>query len=276
MVNEGNYDSFPYRYWGYCKVTRNAIEGSANTAALAMSSRRPSDADSNRILEPTYLCFVGDEQFGRRRLLSDWKNDPENLQHHMKCPEYVFVAYTSEHFTDSPQDVRALHEIATKATREAGLTAYWVGMSCRDPGTLQDDVFRVSDVVRGTHSLVIAVGPGPRDSEGQATMQSMLQHWGSRLWTFPEALLITFKRPIIVYRRGDETKLVLSKSQLTAMVWQDSAISRQLTDHYEGNLTLSRLELQSIAIQCLFFRDITQYHNVSMPELAARIVANRC
>lgn len=262
-MNQGNYDPFPYRYWGYCKVTRNNIEESAGNA-VGVSPNAAYNEDSNRILEPTSLCFVKDEQFGRCRLVTEWKNDPENQQYHKKCAEYLFIAYTSEHFDEnSPEDVCALHEIATKATREAGLTAYWVGMSCMNPSTLEDDVFRISDIVRGAQSLVIVVGPGPRDPAGQATIQSMLQHWGGRLWTLPEALLITPHRPITVYCRGFKKTLVLPKNKFAAMVWKDSTTTRQLMDHYEGNLTLSRLELQSIAIKCLFARDTTQFFRVS-------------
>jgi hypothetical protein len=270
MMNQGNYDSFPYRYWGYCKVTRNTVEESARTATIDVSPHSPghgtaaSNVDRNRILEPVSLCFVKDERFGRCRLVSEWKDDPKNEQFHGKCPEYLFIAYTSEHFNEaSPEDVCALHEIATKATRDAGLTAYWVGMSCMNPETLTDDVFRISDIVRGAHSLIIVVGPGPRDLEGQATVQSMLQHWGSRLWTLPEVLLITPRQPITVYSRGDDKTLVLPKNQFAKMAWSDSETTRQLIDHYEGNLTLSRLELQSIALQSLFARETTQFFPVS-------------
>jgi hypothetical protein len=38
------------------------------------------------------------------------------------------------------------------------------------------------------------------------------------------------------------------------VAWADSTITRELVDHYEGNLTLTRLELVTIAMQCLFAR----------------------
>jgi hypothetical protein len=46
------------------------------------------------------------------------------------------------------------------------------------------------------------------------------------------------------------------------MAWKDSNITRQLIDHYEGNLTLSRLELVIIAMQCLFARRTVEYLQV--------------
>jgi hypothetical protein len=77
---------------------------------------------SNRVLEPQFLCFVTNEQYGRRRLVSDWKEDLENQHHQGKCPEYLFIAYTAEQFNHgSVSDIQALHAIATKATRDAGL-----------------------------------------------------------------------------------------------------------------------------------------------------------
>jgi hypothetical protein len=263
-MNHGHYDPFPYRYWGYCKVTRNTVEGGLSCSNTSSRDINISATRSNRILEPVYLCFVGDEQFGRRKLVSEWKNDLENQDHHGKCPEYLFIAYTTEQFNHSsgPDDL-ALHDLATKATRNAGLTAYWVGASCMQEDNIEDDVFRISDIVRGAHSMAIVVGPGARDIQGQSSTKSMLQHWGERLWTLPEALLITSKRPISVYQRGYQEPLLIPKNQFAAMAWADSVMTRELIDHYEGNLTLSRLELVTVAMQCLFAREKGEYLPVS-------------
>jgi hypothetical protein len=134
-------------------------------------------------------------------------------------------------------------------------------------GNIEDDVFRISDIVRGAHSMVIAIGPGQRDIEGQTSTESMLQHWGERLWTLPEALLITSKKPISVYRRGFQEPLLIPKNQFAAMAWADSVMTRQLVDHYEGTLILSRLELVTIAMQCLFVRKSTEYLPVGVSML---------
>ena len=37
-------------------------------------------------------------------------------------------------------------------------------------------------------------------------------------------------------------------------MWPDKNVSRQLIDHYEGNLQLSRLELVILALECLHSR----------------------
>jgi hypothetical protein len=275
VVNGGKYDPFPYRYWGFCKVTRNAVEEIQNTSPagvtnLAGGGALCSDMPSNRLLEPTYLCFVGTEKYGRSRLVADWKKDTENLKYHGRCPEYLFISYTDEHFqihdgnnNVNYEELQALHAIATKAARDAGLVSYWLAHSCMPKEILEAEVYRLSDIIRGAHSLAIAVGPGLRDSRRQNTAQSMLQHWGERLWTLPEVLLISSQNPVKVYIRGQEEPLDLAKNQFAALAWEDSPTSRQLIDHYEGNLILSRLELVSKAMQCLFARKTIEFAKVS-------------
>jgi hypothetical protein len=145
----------------------------SNSLGSAQDSNEVSQpaTPSNRILEPKYLCFLTgkkhpkmQEELGQPRLVSDWKRD--HPEYHGKCPDYVFVAYTAEQFNHSSgPETRALHLIAARATKEAGLFAYWVGVSCMERGDLEGDVYRISDIVRGAHSLVIAVGA--RDIEGQ-------------------------------------------------------------------------------------------------------------
>jgi len=54
--------------------------------------------------------------------------------------------------------------------------------------------------------------------------------------------------------------LLLAKNQFAARVWRsDALIARQLIDHYEGNLILNRLELVTLALECLQKRETTQY-----------------
>jgi hypothetical protein len=72
-------------------------EGTPSSGANLYAAR------DNRILEPKYLCIVGDEQFGRRKLVFRVEERPENQSHHGKCPEYLFIAYTTEHFNHSSE-----------------------------------------------------------------------------------------------------------------------------------------------------------------------------
>src|SRR4051794_25094612 len=50
------------------------------------------------------------------------------------CPEYLFVAWRRSQFdTDSYEDTQTLHEIARRATEDAGLTCYWISENCLAP-----------------------------------------------------------------------------------------------------------------------------------------------
>lgn len=107
--------------------------------------------------------------------------------------------------------------------------------------------------------MIIAVGH-PSNATQEFSIDDLLQQWGSRMWTFPEALLSPGRR-ILVYQRGSDISnpITLSKNQFAGRVWSDATESRQLIDHYLGNLLLSRLELGVTALKCLYSRDTIQY-----------------
>jgi hypothetical protein len=102
------------------------------------------------------------------------------------------------------------------------------------------------------------VGPSaeePYSTDDETNMIGIrLRQWGNRVWTFPEVLLSPKSEPIRVYNAGSDSHLELEKNQFAQLVWPDKEVSRQLIDHYEGNLILSRLELVTIALECLHSR----------------------
>jgi hypothetical protein len=182
----------------------------------------------------------------------------------------------------------ALHQIAEAAARNAGVPAYWVGCSCMpEPENMEEDVnpltclllfyeeswqsanlltllkvYRIGDVIRGAHSMIIAVGRPSNGMGAITTTDEMLQQWGKRVWTFPEVLLSPAGKDIKVYTRGTDlmSPIPLAKNQFAARVWKnDALIARQLVDHYEGSLILNRLELVTLALECLQKRETTQY-----------------
>jgi hypothetical protein len=143
---------------------------------------------------------------------------------------YIFIAYTAEQF-QSGDDFKVLHEMADAAARNAGVMAYWVGCSCMPDEQMEEDVYRICDVIRGAHSLSIAVGCPPNDTEGIDTPELMLQQWGRRVWTFPEVLLAPAGRDIRVYVRGNDplSPILVPKNQFAAQVWKDDAhVARQV------------------------------------------------
>jgi hypothetical protein len=109
--------------------------------------------------------------------------------------------------------------------------------------------------------MAIAVGVPSNSTYGSAVSATeLLKQWGKRMWTFPEVLL-SRNDEVKVYARQThlDAPLVISKTQFAAQVWADATVSRQLVDHYVGSLGLSRLELVSIALQCLSSRQTIQY-----------------
>jgi hypothetical protein len=190
-------------------------------------------------------------------LLTTW----ENRNRTEKVLSYLFVAYSTEHFSHNSQDdLEALHHIAERAARDAKLPAYWVACSCMpDENEREEDVYRISDIMRGAEEMIIAVGV-PSNSPSSTSTEDLLRQWGRRMWTFPEVLL-SQKDTTKVYTRTRklDSPLVIPKNQFADKVWTDATVSRQLIDHYVGNLGLSRLELVVLALECLESRQTTQY-----------------
>lgn len=129
-----------------------------------------------RALRPRYLCVLSTDDKITRVKTADWEKDNKG-----KPLDYVFIAYTADQFdNDDDADVEALHAIAKRATRAVGLNAYWVGCSCMpDENEIEQDVYRISDVIRGAHSLIIAVGPSNKESAPSFDLQ--LEQWGQRM-----------------------------------------------------------------------------------------------
>jgi hypothetical protein len=246
--NGGYYDPFPYKHWGYPKAARNVFENPPSV------KKYDYDPISTRVLGPRYLCFLDNPMDENMPGVTVKQTNQTTTN-----TEYIFIGYTAEQFNHgSTDDMNALHIIAEKAARDAGVVAYWVASSCMpDKGELENDVYRISDVMRSAHSLVIITG---RSSSKSQSREEMLKSWGERMWTLPEALLSPAEQNIKVYTRGQSgPPWEISKKHFAAVVWDDPLISRQLVDHYNKTLDLSRLELVSIALKCLSTRQTATY-----------------
>lgn len=165
------------------------------------------------------------------------------------------------------------------AARAAGKCAFWIDFECiRDfdgaaRATSQSpDVYRICDVVRVADSMIVIVGPSVADrlrgrnetlkgEEGatplavspEAAAQQRLQQYGSRLWTLPELLLCPAEHRITVLdtaRPGAVLRLAKRNLAERCLWGANRRRIRQLMDHYEGSLPLSRLELVSTALEC--------------------------
>jgi hypothetical protein len=168
-------------------------------------------------------------QPGHRCMTDDAWNNAQPSEATKNLP-YLFVAYTADHFSNDPSDLDALLDIAEAATRNAGLAAFWIGCSCMpEPQNMEEDVYRINDVIRGAYSLAIAVGNRKGSVKSQDTA-TLLKEWGSRMWTFPEALLSPNDKNIEIYTRNADLSrpIILRKKDLPAWAWSDADIARQL------------------------------------------------
>ena len=80
-----------------------------------------------------------------------------------------------------------------------------------------------------------------------------MRQWGERVWTFPELLLSPPGKPVQIYVRGHEhAPVIWSKLSFAANVFErDARQAQRLVDHYEGTAILSRLELTTLAYECI-------------------------
>ncbi|KAL1878442.1 hypothetical protein Plec18167_004514 [Paecilomyces lecythidis] len=250
--NFGRYEKFKYHYWGYSKVPANPKEIPESRASTLSDPHRMANELSERLLHPRTLCLLDEDSW-----IPIDVNEYEAVHGSL---EYLFVCYTAEQFSEN-EDMDELHRIAEAAARRAGVAAYWISCTCMpEEQDHCEDVYRISDVVRGAHSLVVIIGPSRGSSSSE---RDMIRQLGSRMWTFPEVLLSRSSRPISIYMRDCDpgSFRTLSKRDFAIEAWGDAVVSRQLIDHYEASIILSPLELVSLALQCFPGRETGKHYD---------------
>ncbi len=219
------------------------------TPASQLNDGNP-DEESDDLLvrhfRPRYLCFLRDGPRGPDTAYETWKVTDWIRKHgDYAGTDFVFISYTRKQFLISAEtkwsrgqpapdeatkaayrrlaeaDRASVLACGMEAARSVAKRAFWVDFECiRDAddtarATAQsDDVYRICDIVRAAHSLVILLGP-PHETRlllppGQAhqrdydaaSMDRWLQEWGSRLWTLPEILLCSAERRVKLYAVG--------------------------------------------------------------------------
>lgn len=244
-----------------------------------------------RHVKPRWLCFLQDGPRGTKTTYKTHEVDDWERVHGANADtSFVFVSYTRAQFAVyneadlatmnyvpaeekaaraqlRPGDVEALTKYGIRAARDAGVAAFWLDVECvrnedgvAEANSTSKDVYRICDIVRAAHSLIIVTGPslGTRLSRGERqpfsadNMAAWLQEWGSRIWTLPEILLCPDDYRIRIFAAGDpDMPLVLAKRDLVRRaLWRDTLLVRELMDHYEGTIHLTPLELVNIALNC--------------------------
>jgi hypothetical protein len=239
------------------------------------------ERSTGRLLTPRFLCFINEteDQYSISSYsvlkVDDGLKQPAGVR-------YVFISYTRRQFysqiSNDPslsiaermrfraaaeRDKETLIHFAIAAAKSAGVSAFWIDFECVRPeedsadSADVEDVYRICDIVRASHSVAIVVGPAlDEDKEHikDTSKDDWLLGWGERLWTVPEALLCPSEHRIAVYSIGSAVPEQVAKRNLPARVWDDAGMLRQLMDHYEASLHLTQLELISIALECLHRR----------------------
>jgi len=264
LENEGRYDPVLYRDW-------RTHETAKNSKKIPPGSKLGENLIT-RFSMPLYLCYVDDID------LSTVPKDGDGVARRIEqdsTEDYVFVAYTREQFDtrDSHKDRLKLLEIGIDAAKKANVKAFWVDCYPVDEHySEKEDIYRICDIVRSAHSLVIATNSNKhmiqelgatadrlREARSNARNEA-LKAWGNRAWTLPEVLLCSSQHKISVVDHSSLHRSTFSKHGLGYRAWDDWREASKLVDHYEGSMHLSQLELISIAYRCLRSRRIRGNH----------------
>ncbi|KAI1737918.1 hypothetical protein F4680DRAFT_427459, partial [Xylaria scruposa] len=257
----------------------------------------------SRHFRPRYLCFLRDGPRGPDTEYETWQVTDWIKQHgNYSSTDFVFISYTRKQFLISPEQKwrgkpapeaaikDAYSELANadralvlgygmEAARSAKKRAFWVDFECiRDADHVarehaqSDDVYRICDIVRAAHSLVVLLGPPHntrlsgeirQNTYSPASMDKWLQEWGTRLWTLPEILLCSPEQRVKLYAVGgpNPPEEIAKRNIAARSVWPDARLVRQLVDHYESSIHLTPLELVSLALECFSWRQTDQFNN---------------
>ncbi|KAK2014492.1 hypothetical protein LZ32DRAFT_637081 [Colletotrichum eremochloae] len=267
--------------------------------AFPPSDRRQT-VSSSPLLRPRYLCFVKDFDKG----IYETVKVSDYLEQHGDDIdlEFVFVSYTRMQFRVATEAEIDKHNYPDEATREAnreiarrdrktlaqwgidaakrvGKRAFWLDFECvrNDDGVARstsssEDVYRICDIVRAAHSIIIAIGPSASEKiaariDGRETpgyrreeVTPWLRQWGSRLWTLPELLLCPAEYRIKLYVLGDPAEpKAIAKRNFAERAWDDAEAVKELVDHFEGSAILTEIRLIEAALSCFSRRQTDQF-----------------
>ncbi|KIN93330.1 hypothetical protein M404DRAFT_1009027 [Pisolithus tinctorius Marx 270] len=127
-------------------------------------------------------------------------------------------------------------ESIRSTTLQCRLQAYWLDLECLGETTEDKniDLYRISDIYRGAVFTLITL----RKSDDQHSIESW-RSWGSRVWTFPEALLSGELR----YRIGlDGPVTPITLHELANKAYEYYSEETAIVNAYGGKDRLDRLE----------------------------------
>lgn len=292
-------------------------EASTSSAVLGTSSDSAGAGDDiPASVRPRYLCFVKDFDAGTYESVrvSDYiKQNGDDVD-----LEFVFVSYTRMQFRVATEDEIAKFSYPDEAMREAnrelarrdrellarwgmdaaknvGKRAFWLDFECvrNDDGIARstsssEDVYRICDIVRAAHSMIIAIGPTTNDkvasilageespAYNRESVTPWLRQWGSRLWTLPELLLCPGEYRIRLYVVGDPSEpKAMAKRNFAERAWDDAEAVKELVNHFEGSAILTSQHLIEAALNCFSRRQTDQFSQGDIAYATMGLFPNR-
>ena len=232
---EESYLDYPGYHWKWPKHAINPLDTRVDDRKRYEKPEKLSS--KQRLYRPRQLVVFQNEKW------QVVESPPKDLQ-------YIFISYHWDSFAgvEDRVDIMAQH-----MCQKAGLKAYFQDWKCNaskeDKDLLTADVNRMCDAIRGSQFVALLLPDG--------TLQRK-RDWGCRMWTLPEGLLAPSKLQVCTWLRLDEYSVkIMGKVELTSQFWEEANEAskeipgRILAEHYEGMITLSRLELFSTAISAL-------------------------
>lgn len=247
---QDTYHEYPGVFWDYPKYAKNRLD--------MKPYQTPDERKTGQIQNQKDLSYKLRQVRPRQLMVfhdGQWTLDPNPKQ---RMP-YLFFSWTADQFDPRGKDRRMMEQVVQDQTRKSGLSAYWWDVECCAPRTEPElrnaDVYRMCDVIRGAHLVCVLVPKLDLESKRQ---------WGSRMWCLPEGLLS--QSPGIKFCTSEGEEEVLSKLDMTDGVWNDDDGSGQptriLAEHYSNVITLSRLELFSVALEALSTKKFSPFTKV--------------
>jgi len=274
------YRGVPARSWEYPKHVRNLLDADPQDTGerkwLVKEKLKEklvtykSHRDQARMLRPRVLMVKG--QKGYKPVVQEDRIDPE---------PYIFISYANVQHEEltAEEAEQMIHAAAAKLAEQENVRAYWLDFACRadEQPELSDDIHRLADCIRGAKT-VWALLPSLDNASFAA--------WGSRMWTLAEALLAPGHH-VMVYSRSNGDKRKLSLTDLPKLAWvhystpsynytltEDKEESledfRLLAEHFTGTLSLSRIELTSVALRAMRSR---KFRTFEQGDLAYSLMA---
>jgi hypothetical protein len=180
----------------------------------------------------------------------------EGKDEFLATAKYLAVSYRRAAFPDKTH-----HGLLANSIREAcdefKLNAYWLDEHCTGNSWEEKnhDIFRIADVFRGAKATVIMFPESKSNMERSLRLDGTLSEWemwGTRVWTFPEALLS--KRLFYKVAHGQTTSIALRQLTNIAFPAEDRHEAASIIDHYSGNDVLSRLQILSLLKDAIWRR----------------------